>query len=167
MHPQFCVISDRPRTLLVDGLNRPHCATGPFCEWADGTRLYAWHGVRVPALWIEHPERVDPELALTHPDIEQRTALAQILGWDRVLDLVDTTTLSVETDPTTGGQIELLEAEIAEERQTFARVTGPGAHGPAGQYVLQTDPEIRTAVAAVAATYGKTAEEYARCQRRV
>ena len=55
MHPDFCMISDRPETLLVDDRNRPHCDTGPFCRWRDGTALYSVHGVRVPAWLIERP----------------------------------------------------------------------------------------------------------------
>ena len=55
MHPDFCMVSDRPETLLVDDRNRPHCDTGPFCRWRDGTALYSVHGVRVPAWLIERP----------------------------------------------------------------------------------------------------------------
>ena len=55
MHPEFCMISDRPTRLLVDAQNRPHCDDGPFCRWRDGSALYAIHGVRVPAWLIERP----------------------------------------------------------------------------------------------------------------
>lgn len=49
MHPDFCMISDRPELLLVDNNNRPHSEDGPFCRWRDGTALYSHHGTRVPA----------------------------------------------------------------------------------------------------------------------
>jgi len=74
-HEKFCVVSDRPTILKVDEMNRPHCETGPFCEWADGTKLYAWRGVRVPAWWIETPEKLDPMMVLTHDNMEEQQAL--------------------------------------------------------------------------------------------
>ena len=171
MHEQFCVISDRPRRLLVDEQNRPHSAAGPFCQWSDGSALYSWHGIRVPALWIEKPNEVDPKLALTHENIELRTALAQILGWEKVLAFVKTKTISVEKDPTMQDtNVELLETDLKDGlgKRLFAKVIGPGAHGPRGQYVLEvTSFGHRTAIAAIAATYNKTEVEYAKINRRV
>ncbi len=58
MHPDFCMISDRPCVLKVDEQNRPHCSDGPFCKWRDGSALYAVHGVRVPWWVIEHPQKL-------------------------------------------------------------------------------------------------------------
>jgi hypothetical protein len=69
MHEQFCMISDRPRILKVDARNRPHCETGPFCEWRDGSALYSLNGVRVPAWLVETPKeqlKAKDILALTN-----------------------------------------------------------------------------------------------------
>ena len=88
MHRRFCVVSDRPTVLLVDEQRRPHCADGPSHVWRDGVRLYHWHGVRVPAQWIEAKDTVDPRLVLSWSNVEQRRALAEILGWTRVLDVL-------------------------------------------------------------------------------
>lgn len=52
MHEKFCMISDRPRVLTVDEQNRPHNPNGPLCQWADGSALYAWHGVHTPAKYF-------------------------------------------------------------------------------------------------------------------
>jgi len=65
MHKDFCIVSDRPETLLVDDDQRPHCDTGPFCRWRDGTAIYALHGVFVPAWVIETPkDQIDPKKVL-------------------------------------------------------------------------------------------------------
>jgi hypothetical protein len=61
MHPEFCIVSDRPEVLLVDEENRPHCETGPFCKWRDGSRLYAIHGVYVPENAITAPGTLTAE----------------------------------------------------------------------------------------------------------
>lgn len=75
LHPQFCMISDRPEVLLVDDRNRPHCDTGPFCRWRDGSALYAVHGVRVPAWIIEKPER----LTAKHIDDERNAEVRRVM----------------------------------------------------------------------------------------
>ena len=56
MHEKFCMISDRPLVLKVDQRNRPHCETGPFCHWSDGSALYALNGVYVPAWLVLTPK---------------------------------------------------------------------------------------------------------------
>ncbi len=46
MHEEFCIVSDFPKTLLVDEQNRPHCDSGPSHEWRDGFKIYHLHGVK-------------------------------------------------------------------------------------------------------------------------
>jgi len=86
MHEKFCMISDRPTVLLTDDQNRPHCETGPFCKWRDGSSLYAYHGVRIPAWWIENRKDLTPEIALNWKNVEQRRAACELLGWMNVLE---------------------------------------------------------------------------------
>ena len=81
MHPDFCIISDRPEILLVDEQNRPHCDNGPFCKWRDGTALYSIHGVRVPQWVVENPELITPEEILSEPNAEVRRVMAERFGF--------------------------------------------------------------------------------------
>jgi hypothetical protein len=71
----FAMVSDRPEILLVDDQNRPHCDTGPFCRWRDGSALYAVHGVRVPAWTIEHPELI----TVAHIDGERNSEVRRVM----------------------------------------------------------------------------------------
>ena len=86
MHKDFCIISDRPEILTVDDQNRPHNETGPFCRWRDGYALYSWHGVRVPAWFIERKHELTPAIALSQDNAEVRRAACEIIGWDKVLE---------------------------------------------------------------------------------
>lgn len=80
---------------LIVGVMRPeayrddefrlHCENGPAITWGT-KKWYFWRGVEVEADWIEHPEAVDPKLALTHGNVEQRRCLQEIVGWDRILE---------------------------------------------------------------------------------
>jgi hypothetical protein len=86
MHEKFCMISDRPMVLLNDDQNRPHCETGPFCKWRDGSALYAWHGAYIPEWWIKDKKSLTPGIALTWKNVEQRRAACEIIGWHNVLE---------------------------------------------------------------------------------
>jgi hypothetical protein len=83
MHAEFCMISDRPEVLTVDDQNRPHNATGPFCLWRDGSRLWSWHGVHVPGWIINHPERITPEAIDAEENSQVRSVMIERYGLDR------------------------------------------------------------------------------------
>jgi hypothetical protein len=86
MHPEFCMISDFPTHLQVDEQSRPHCETGPFSAWADGSGLYALHGVRVPAWSVETPkDEIEPKDVLALENTEQRAAIMRHVGLHRFL----------------------------------------------------------------------------------
>ena len=61
VHEKFCIICDRPKTLKIDDRNRPHCEDGPFCEWRDGSALYAYRGVKVPKYVLLRPDLITIE----------------------------------------------------------------------------------------------------------
>lgn len=83
MHKEFCMVSDFPERLLVDGRNRPHCEDGPSHRWRDGWSLYYWHGVKVPGWVIEHPERITPQLIDKENNIEVRRVMIDRFGRER------------------------------------------------------------------------------------
>jgi hypothetical protein len=153
MHAKFCIVSDRPTVLKVDDQNRPHCEDGPFCQWSDGSALYAWHGTYVPASWILNKENLDPNIALTHSNIEQRRAAAEIIGMKKVLELLQPTVIDRD-DPEIGT---LLEVDLPDApKSRFLKVKC----GTKRDFVLSVPQTVRTAKEANAWTYGLTAEEF-------
>ncbi|MGB3388999.1 MAG: DUF6745 domain-containing protein, partial [Pseudaminobacter sp.] len=107
MHEEFCMVSDFPEILKVDDQNRPHCEDGPSHRWRDGWSLYHWHGVRVPGAWIENRDTIDPAEVLRCENVEQRAAGAQIIGWPKMLDVLDASIIDSDPDPDHGDLIEL------------------------------------------------------------
>jgi hypothetical protein len=103
VHDKFCVISDFPEVLKVDNANRPHCATGPFCRWRDGFALYAWHGIRVPAWIIEHPERVTIAGINAETNAEIRRVMIDRYGYERYLQESGAVEISADVDE--GGEV--------------------------------------------------------------
>jgi hypothetical protein len=131
----------------MDDRGRLHSASGPAIEWRDGWSLSFWHGQNVPHEWITHPEKLDPELALNHENAEMRRCVAEILGWKRVLERLDTRVIDTDPDPEIG---QLLEVELHGNRERFLKVRC----GTGREFVLPVPPEMTRALEANAWTYG-------------
>lgn len=99
MHPDFCMVSDFPEFIRVDEQNRPHCDSGPSHRWRDGFSPYHWHGVSVPAEWVENRDTIDPSVVLACPDTDKRAAGIALIGYDRMKSHLDYKIL--DGDPTT------------------------------------------------------------------
>ena len=85
-HHDIAAITDRPKILRRDIEGRLHCETGPALAYRDGWVIHCWHGVVIPAEWIEQRDKLTPKMALTWTNVEQRRVACEILGWDKVLD---------------------------------------------------------------------------------
>ena len=85
MHPQFCMISDFPITLQVDAHNRPHAENGPFCRWRDGSCIYAWHGVYVPAWIVERPQDITIVAIESEQNAEVKRVMIERYGHERYI----------------------------------------------------------------------------------
>ena len=143
MHAKFWIVADFPTRICRDPEYRSHSADGASIAWADGWAVYRWHGVDVPREWIEAPSTIDPKLAITHPNAEQRRCLAEIIGWDRVLRELDARTIDTDADPQIG---ELVEVTIEEEPARFLRCRC----GTGRMFALRVPPETASAIAAQA-----------------
>ena len=148
MHPEFCIVSDFPEFIKIDDQNRAHCETGPSHRWRDGWSLYHWHGVSIPAEWIEDKASLTPQIALTWSNVEQRRAACEILGWAEILSALDAKIIHADDDPQIGSIVEVTIPEIGRER--FLRVTC----GTGREFALPVPPTIKTAIEAQAWTYG-------------
>ncbi len=153
-HKQFCVVSDRPDLIRRDAEGRLHSENTPALRWRDGWGIYVWHGVRIPAEWIEKTSEVDPALALNHPNIEERRCLAEILGWEKVLQKLQPQVINEDSNPQMGI---LLEVELPDSgKERFLKVVC----GTGRTFVLPVPPDMKTARQANAWTYGLSEGEY-------
>lgn len=144
MHPDFCIVSDRPMTLKVDNQNRPHSADGPSHEWRDGWKLYHWRGVAVPARWIERRDALTSAEVFAEQNAERRRAGCEILGWDRVLHGVDAKLVDADGDPQIGT---LYEGQIPGAKKCgFLKVEC----GTGREFVIPVPPGMPSAIAAQA-----------------
>lgn len=131
---------------FIDEENRIHCANGPAITWGD-QKSYWWHGIEVPAKWIENKDNVDPALCLNHPNIEQRRALCEILGWEKVISQLNPVVIDKD-DPEVG---ELMEVDLPDAgKNRFLKVRC----GTGRTFVIPVPPTVNTALEANAWTYG-------------
>ena len=148
LHKEFVMISERPDIMLVDEQNRPHCATGPYCQWSDGTGLYMWHGVKVPAIWILDPKKLDPKAVLQVSNLDVRRAGLEIIGWKRVLEILEARVVDTDVDQQIGT---LLEVDLPDApKSKFLQVKC----GTGRDFVLSVPDSCKTALEANAWTYG-------------
>ena len=178
VHRDFCIISDRPEILLVDQQNRPHCETGPFCRWRDGSALYAVHGVRVPKWIIDHPERITVDAIQAESNSEVQRVMIERFGWERYAaesgaDVLDhderwgtlygrgSAALFVRVingSPEPDGRFRHYILPVAPSCEPL-----PDPEDPDGRL---GEPQTLTALNAVASTYGMRGKEYAHLKLR-
>ena len=161
----YVVVSERPSEIhreLVDPArprgwrsHRLHCETGPAVRW-DGWGVYVWHGVRVSAEVIEHPETITPETIQAEPNTEVRRVMIERMGWDRYLSA--TAAQPVQTDRF--GQLYRLRIGEVDSAVVLVQNSTPEPDGSVKQYGLLVEPSCQTAHEAVASTFGLTPETY-------
>jgi hypothetical protein len=101
----------------------------------------------VPAKWILDKASLDPQTALTHPNVEERRAAAEILGWEKVLSALKPKIIDQDKDPEIGT---LLEVDLPDSKGSkFLKVLC----GTGRTFVLPVPNEMKTALQANAWTY--------------
>ena len=153
LHEEFCLVSDRPVLLKRDAENRPHCEDGPSHKWRDGWSLYHWHGQSVPAEWIEDRQSLTAEIAITWPNVEQRRAACEILGWANVLREIGSTVIDSDARPDVGT---LVEATIDDAPERFLLVKC----GTGRDFAMHVDRQCRTAMQAQAWMHGMSESDF-------
>ncbi len=151
-HQNVLAISDRPKSIYQDDLGRLHHPAKKAIEYRDGWGFYAWHGVRIPAEWIESPASLTAEIAITWKNIEQRRAACEILGWTNILEKLNTRVVDKDDDPQVGI---LLECEIpGSGKERFLQVKC----GTGRNFCIPVPREMMSALHANMWTYGLDAD---------
>lgn len=147
LHEKFCIVSDFPEFIRVDDRHLPHCETGPSHRWRDGWSLYHWHGVAVPAEWIEDRASLTAAVALGQENIELRRAACEMVGWHRILADLKAVTIDKDDDPQIGELVEVNLPDAGKER--FLRVLC----GTQREFAIPVPKNMKTALAANSWTY--------------
>jgi hypothetical protein len=151
------VLSERPEELQLDEQGRLHAVRGPALRYPDGWALWAWHGVRVPRVVIENPESLPAADVLAEADVEVRRIMIDRVGPERLIR--DGGARRVAEDESGI----LWRLDLAEDEPLVCvevRDATLGRDAAFRRYVLRVPPDVRTARAAVAWTFGVETGEY-------
>jgi hypothetical protein len=145
----------KPRVLSRDERGRLHSSTGPCVEYADGWGFWAWHGVQVPERVLATPaERLTRDDFLGEQNLEVRRVIQERMGerflWELGARFVDG-----------GPRGVLYEVELPGDPERVARYVEVMDPSTGRVYYLRTPRRVATAAAAVAWSFGLTADEYA------
>jgi hypothetical protein len=150
-------------TVHVDrsnGRRRLHRADGPAVV-SDIEDLHFWHGILVPRIVIEAPHEITSQMIDDEPNAEVRRVMIERYGYERyVSDGV------LAHEDATGRLIKKRNAQ-GDEISVVSVVNGSKEpDGTYKRYVLSVPPECKTAVEAVAWSYGMSVEEYSKLKVR-
>ncbi len=148
MHDAYYIVTDFPSIMSKDDEYRAHSENGPALAWRDGLKYYYWHGQSIPHEWVEDKENLNPTIAITWPNIEQRRAAAEIIGWDKIITKLGGKVIDADPDPEIGELIEVNIPDVGRER--FLRVKC----GTGRTFSLPVPHNMRTAMQAQAWTWG-------------
>jgi hypothetical protein len=144
----------------TNGRRRLHCADGPAVV-SDIEDLYFWHGILVPRLVIEAPEKLTPQMIDDEPNQEVRRVMIERYGYERYVS-----DGKIVHEDKTGRLIKKRNAH-GDEIAVVSVVNGSKEpDGTYRRYVLSVPPEMQTACQAVAWTYGLTEQQYAKLRVR-
>jgi hypothetical protein len=109
------VASQRPVLVKWDDERRLHSEAGLAVAYADGYGLSAWHGQTIPNDWTTGKPPSAAE-ALHWPNMDQRAAACEIVGWANILDQLSAKTIEDSGDPVWGRLVEVDLPDSGRER---------------------------------------------------
>lgn len=144
----------KPIRLARDEQDCLHSASGMCIQYPDGWGFYAWHGVRVPAQVILHPEQLTREDWLSEANVEIRRAIQERLGPDRFIALVGGTCIDCSQ------RGELISIHLGNDPEKVAHYVHVQDASTKRHYYLRVPPSISRVDEAVAWTFGLSEQEY-------
>ncbi|MFB2973092.1 leucine-rich repeat domain-containing protein [Aerosakkonema sp. BLCC-F183] len=80
-----CIVCDRPIQFSLDAEDRLHAEGSPAIAFADGFRLYSYHGVTLPEKYGQlHPHQWQAQWLFSEKNAEIRRVLIQGIGYARI-----------------------------------------------------------------------------------
>lgn len=142
------VLTQKPVSIRWDDQNRTHCENDYAIKYRDNYGIAVWHGTRIPSEWIFDKKTITPEVMFQWENVEQRRCACEIIGWDKVLEKLESTLIDEDGDPTIGKLLEVNLPDIGKEK--FLLALDPNTNKLVG---LPVPREMKTALEANAWTY--------------
>jgi Domain of unknown function (DUF6745) len=156
-YERVVILTERPLAVHRDNLGRLHHGDGPALSYPDGWGLHAWRGMPIPAAVAAQLPHLTVEQIRDEANAEVRRVMLEHFGFDRYLQASGARELGRDES----GILWRVELERDEPLVMVEVVNStPEPDGTSRTYFLRVPPNIRTARAGVAWTFGLTEEEY-------
>ncbi|MER6015697.1 DUF6745 domain-containing protein [Streptomyces bluensis] len=156
-YEKTAVVAERPVELHRDEAGRLDRADGPALAFPDGFALHAWHGMPVPAEFLDGLATLTPRRIREEENAELRRVMLEHYGYDRYLE--ESGAQPVQRDE--AGVLWRIALE-GDEPLVMVEVVNstPEPDGTHRTYWLRVPPRTRTAREGVAWTFGLDAADY-------
>jgi hypothetical protein len=138
----MAILQDRPTHILRDDRGRVHAEHGMAIAYSDGWGVYAWHGVRVAAHVIDHPEKITLAEIQREPNTEIQRILLEHFGWGRYLEETAAQLRDMDVDPSGRGTMRGLYQLTLNRRPAQVLVCCCDSTGKT--FHLEVPPEVET-----------------------
>lgn len=148
------VFSERPCQLVRDERHLLHNPNGAAMLYPDGFGVWAWHGTRLPKIWVEDKANLKVITVLAETNTEVRRAGMELIGWGRALEELGAKVIDQNKNPQIGT---LLQVDLPDSpKSMFLKVEC----GTGRSFVLKVPDNMRTAHEANAWSWSMTPAEY-------
>lgn len=155
-HANVCWLMEKPQLIRQDANGRLHAPDGPALRYGDGSRMYAWKGILIPARLIEQRDNIDVRSIDAMHDPQIRRCMIDILTPQRFIEQGGAYRVAQDETGILWRQRWRWEAWAAVEV-----INGtPEPDGTHKHYFLQVPPTVRSPREAVAWTYGLSERHY-------
>lgn len=155
-HEQVCWLMEKPQHIRLDANGRLHAPDGPALRFGDGSVIYAWKGILLPARIIEQRHNINVRSVEAAHDPQIRRCMIDILTPQRFIEQGGAYRVAQDDTGILWRQRWRWEAWAAVEV-----INGtPEPDGTYKHYFLQVPPTARTPREAVAWTYGLSERHY-------
>jgi hypothetical protein len=137
-----------------DSDKRLHSEAGPAIEYGDGTKIYSWHGTRIPErMGATNKREWKSEWLLNETNSNVKRILIREIGYSKILS-----DLGARETHTAGDMaLVVIEQPVDVEPIHLLKVVCPST---GSFYALRVPPSARTCEEARAWTFGENSIEY-------
>ncbi|MEM7712561.1 MAG: DUF6745 domain-containing protein, partial [Cyanobacteria bacterium P01_A01_bin.68] len=138
-----CLVSECPLKLFLDNEKLLHAEAKPALEYADGIKVYAYHGMIIPELYgKDHPKEWEPSWLLQEQNAELRKILIQEIGYSHILEELQ----AIEIDSYQEYTLLKINSDIDIEPIYLLKMTCPST---GNIHVLRVPPHMKSAYEAI------------------
>lgn len=153
MYEKLVIIARKPIRVTMNSQGRLHNEKAAAVEYADGTAVYAFNGVALPAEWVLNRDTIDPSVILGCADTDRRAAGIALFGYHRLKQKLDYKIIEGDPDTDIGALVEIAIPGLRQKGRFLEAIcprNGPVFLGVPNNNPWDNNAPIRDAVGAQA-----------------